>query len=275
MTQEQAIGKVIAIATAEIGYLEKKSNAQLDDKTANAGTANYTKYWRDIKPEYQGQPWCAAFVTWCMVQAFGQDNAKKLLKHYPYVYCPTMSSLFTLNANPKRGDIVIFYRNGTFAHTGIVTAVNGDYFTTIEGNTSGGSTIVANGGGVCKKSYYNSKLPGTKFCTPDWSIIADGNENKETEDLTMTQYEELKNLIKEQNTTISAQTKEIADLKSKVAERTGFYNYIDGNMPGSYKPTIQKLVGKKLLQGNEHGELMLTTDMMRILTILDRAGVFD
>ena len=51
------IDKLIQIANAEVGYLEKSSNSQLDRKTANAGTANYTKYWRDIKPEYQGQPW--------------------------------------------------------------------------------------------------------------------------------------------------------------------------------------------------------------------------
>ena len=127
-----AIDKLIQIANAEVGYLEKSSNSQLDSKTANAGTANYTKYWRDIKPEYQGQPWCACFVTWCFVNAFGKNNAQKLLKHYPYVYCPTMANLFTLNANPKVGDIVIFKHNGTFTHTGIVTSVNGDYFTTIE-----------------------------------------------------------------------------------------------------------------------------------------------
>lgn len=166
-----AIDKVLSIAKAEVGYLEKRSNSNLYDKTANAGDANYTKYWAEIKPSYQGQPWCACFVTWVFVQAFGQEKATKLLKHYPYVYCPTMASLFTLNANPKVGDIVIFYRNGTFAHTGIVTGVNGDYFTTIEGNTSGGSTIIANGGGVCAKGYYNSNLPGTKFVTPDWSIV--------------------------------------------------------------------------------------------------------
>ena len=177
-----AIDKLIQIANAEVGYLEKSSNSQLDSKTANAGTANYTKYWRDIKPEYQGQPWCACFVTWCFVNAFGKNNAQKLLKHYPYVYCPTMANLFTLNANPKVGDIVIFKHNGTFTHTGIVTSVNGDYFTTIEGNTNGGSTIIANGGGVCRKSYYNSNLPGTKFCTPDYSIVlsADKDETDKT-----------------------------------------------------------------------------------------------
>lgn len=168
-----AIDKLIQIAKNEIGYLEKASNSQLDSKTANAGENNYTKYWRDIKPDYQGQPWCAAFVSWCMMKAFGLDTAKKLLKHWPYVYCPTMADLFTLNSNPKIGDIVIFYRNGTFTHTGIVIKVSGDRFWTVEGNTSGGSTIIANGGGVCQKSYYNSNLPGTKFCTPNYSLVKD------------------------------------------------------------------------------------------------------
>lgn len=180
-TVDKNIEKLILIAKNEIGYLEKKSNIQLDDKTANAGSNNYTKYWRDIKPSYQGQPWCAAFVSWCFMKAFGLDKAKKLLKHWPYVYCPTMSELFTLNSYPKIGDIVIFYHNGTFTHTGVVTAVIGDKFYTIEGNTSGASGIIANGGGVCAKSYYNSKLPGTKFCTPDYSLVTSSTETTNTE----------------------------------------------------------------------------------------------
>ena len=169
---DKAVEKVILIAKNEEGYLEKKSNNQLDDKTANAGSANYTKYWRDIKPDYQGQPWCAAFISWCFMKAFGLDNAKKLLKHWPYVYCPTLGKLFGRNANPKIGDVVIFYHNGMFTHTGLVTAVIGDRFYTIEGNTSGASGIIANGGGVCAKSYLNSQMPGTKFCTPDYSIVS-------------------------------------------------------------------------------------------------------
>ena len=63
-------------------------------------------------------------------EAFDQATAAALLKHWPYVYCPTLAGLFTQYANPEVGDIVIFYRGGTFAHTGIVTAVNGDKFTT-------------------------------------------------------------------------------------------------------------------------------------------------
>ena len=171
MTAAEAINTVIGIAEEEIGYLEKRSNRQLDSKTANAGSGNYTKYWRDIAPSYQAQPWCAGFVSWCFYKAFGLETARKLLKHWPYVYCPDLGNKFTRYANPKKGDIVIFYRNGTFAHTGIVTKVSGDRFWTIEGNTSGASGIVANGGGVCEKSYYNSQLPGTKFCRPDYSIV--------------------------------------------------------------------------------------------------------
>lgn len=165
------IEKLIKVAEGEIGYLEKRSNSNLDSKTANAGSNNYTKYWRDVCPSLQGQAWCAAFVTWCFDKAFGKDNTKKLLKHYPYTYCPTMANLFTKHANPEVGDIVIFKSGGSFVHTGLVVDVSGDQFDTIEGNTSGASGIIANGGGVCKKTHYNSSLPGTKFVRPDYDGI--------------------------------------------------------------------------------------------------------
>ena len=42
------VERVIAAARAELGYLEKASNAQLDSRTANAGDKNYTKYARDL-----------------------------------------------------------------------------------------------------------------------------------------------------------------------------------------------------------------------------------
>lgn len=256
-----AIEKVIEIAADEVGYLEKKSNASLYDKTANAGSANYTKYWAEIKPSYQGQPWCACFVTWCFVQAFGRETATKLLKHYPYVYCPTMADLFTLNANPKVGDIVIFKHSGTFTHTGIVTGVNGDYFTTVEGNTSGGSTIIANGGGVCAKGYYKSNLSGTKFCTPDWSFI-------ESEDLTVTQYEELKAAIAAKDEIINTMGAEIAELKA--AQNKMIYNYVDDNMPEWARDSVKWCVDHGIIQGTDNG-LELDYRDLRWCVMLKRA----
>jgi hypothetical protein len=169
-----------------------------------------------------------------------------------------MASLFTLYANPQKGDIVIFKHNGTFTHTGIVIAVNGDYFETIEGNTSGGSTIIANGGGVCKKGYYNSNLPGTKFCRPDYTLISESED-----ELMSKEYEELKAEISSLKTTVDA-------LNSKMV-----YNYMDSNMPDWARSTIQKMMDKGLLQGDENGCLGLTDELLRVFVTNDRAGVYD
>ena len=174
------IDDIINKALNEVGYCEKASNAFLYDKKANAGNANFTKYWADVKPEFNGQPWCAVFVSWCFSETVGKQIAEKLLKHFPYIYVPTIANLFERHANPKRGDIVCFCRNGEFVHTGIVTSVSGDRFETVEGNTSGGSNVISNGGEVCKKSYYNSKLPGTKFIRPNYASV----ENPKSPELT-------------------------------------------------------------------------------------------
>ena len=52
------------------------------------------------------------------------------------------------------------------------------------------------------------------------------------------------------------------------------YNYIDKNMPEWARPTIQKLVDKGILQGDENG-LGLTDELLRVLVINDRAGLYD
>ena len=47
--------QLISIAKQEVGYLEKKSDRELDSKTANAGRSNYIKYARDLYPTLQEQ----------------------------------------------------------------------------------------------------------------------------------------------------------------------------------------------------------------------------
>lgn len=67
------------------------------------------------------------------------------------------------------------------------------------------------------------------------------------------------------------------DFKNRITDQGGdtmIYNNIDNNMPSFARPTIQKLCDKGYLKGDGKG-LDLTYDMLRILTILDRAGVFD
>ena len=178
MNKDTAVRKLIQKAEEEIGYLEKASGAQLDEKTANAGSANQTKYWRDVYAAFQGQPWCACFVSWCFMKAFGRTYAEKLLRHWPFVYCPTMAGLFSLKRNPAPGDIVLFFRDGDFAHTGIVTRGGKDGFETIEGNTWRGSSVAANGGGVFRKQYGTPDSCGAYFCQPDYGILLEEKDQE-------------------------------------------------------------------------------------------------
>lgn len=57
-------------------------------------------------------------------------------------------------------------------------------------------------------------------------------------------------------------------------EKPMVYNYIDRNMPEWARATIQKLVDKGILLGNENGELGLTEDVLKTLVYNDRAGLY-
>ena len=70
------------------------------------------------------------------------------------------------------------------------------------------------------------------------------------------------------------------DFKAKLTQQSEgkkemLYNYMDENMPVWAKPTIQKLIDKGALKGNEKGELMLTDVMLRIFVANDRMGCYD
>ncbi len=69
------------------------------------------------------------------------------------------------------------------------------------------------------------------------------------------------------------------EVKNRLEEKKGcadmLYNYMDENMPEWAKPTIQKLIDKGALKGNEKGELMLTGTMLRLFVIHDRMGIYD
>lgn len=189
-----SVDDVLSVAAAEIGYLEKASNKDLDSFTGNAGSNNYTKYWRDVYPAYQAQAWCACFVSWVLMKVYGQTEAKRLLKHWPYVYCPDLAAK-TTNKVPKRGSIIIFFRNGVYAHTGFVESVNGNKITTIEGNTSGASGIVPNGGGVCRKTYDITTLSSnTKYFMPDYRDVKNPQSSSQNQTQTAAKQEEVKDL---------------------------------------------------------------------------------
>ena len=146
--------KLIEIATAEIGYHEKASNANLDSKTSNSGSNNYTKYGRDLyKAGYynnnkNGYAWCDQFVDWCFYQLCGRNKDKA-----EYLECQTgnygagcgfsmkyYKAAGRFDRNPKVGDQIFFKYNlndasYTADHTGIVVRVTDSLIETIEGNS--------------------------------------------------------------------------------------------------------------------------------------------
>ena len=189
--------KVIDVAKAEVGYLEKASNKSLDDKTANAGSKNYTKYNRDYNAWGGGgaQPmeWCAAFLSWCFAQAYGLEAAKALLCGGIHHYTPTGANRFKKKSQyiargkgtPKPGDVVYFFSSskGRIGHVGLVTKVTSTTVYTIEGNTSGASTLVTNGGGVKEKSYKLTSTYIDGYGSVDYGAAepASGGETVKTE----------------------------------------------------------------------------------------------
>lgn len=163
------LDKVISVAMQEEGYLEKKSNKDLDDKIKNAGSNNYTKYARDLdnlKDFYngkkQGYAWCDVFVDWCFYKSFGVNRAKELLcqpskslgagVYYSAKYYKKKKQYY--KSKPKAGD-QIFFKNskGNAQHTGLVYQVDNKYVYTVEGNTSSSKGVVSNGGCVRMKKY--------------------------------------------------------------------------------------------------------------------------
>ena len=186
--------RLLATARAEIGYLEKATNAQLDDKTANAGTNNWTKYARDLdnlgniyNGRKNGFDWCDVFVDWCFITTFGEALGMALL-------CQTYQGLgagvkYSANyymkhgqfhtSGPQPGDQIFFYGSTTdvWQHTGLVEKVEGGRVYTIEGNTTGASGVVGNGGGVARKSYALNYSRIAGYGRPDWTLVKEEDDD--------------------------------------------------------------------------------------------------
>ena len=161
--------KVIEIAYSQVGYTEKKSNRDLYSKTGNAGYNNYNKYAYEFDTKYPNfyngkknpAEWCDITYDWFHVEAFGVENALRLLGQ-PVKSCGAgciwsvkyYKQIGRFYKTPKPGDQIFFKdSSGDPCHTGLVTKVTDTKVYTIEGNTSSKNGVVANGGCVAEKCY--------------------------------------------------------------------------------------------------------------------------
>lgn len=95
--------------------------------------------------------------------------------------CRRSAELYQQNGHwfvePEIGDQIFFYYGGEINHTGIVTSVNGDNITCVEGNHSDG----------VGRTYYNWKISNqiAGFGRPNWNLvtqITDGNISESPSD---------------------------------------------------------------------------------------------
>lgn len=153
-------------------YLEKKTEAYLDDFTKNAGSNNYTKFARDVnnlgQPGCQGQPWCAEYQFWKLAKIKGVTKALQIMGGGFY-NCVSITNHAKANgtwhSTPKVGALVIF-RNGS--HVADIQSFDSERIYTNEGNTSSISGVVANGGTVRNKSYLISDSSIDGYVWIDW-----------------------------------------------------------------------------------------------------------
>lgn len=270
------IQKVLDLAESYVGYLEKASNYRLEDKTANAGSANYTIFAKKYDDygfgNFQAQPWCAMAVTVIFYDALGYDKAAKILK--PYAYCPYGVNEWKrlgrwhdrIGYTPQSGDIIFFSSGAESTHTGIVRSSSGGRVYTYEGNTSDGSTLISNGGAFCAKSYATSYSRILGYGTPNWESIKE-------EEIDM---EEL-NALKERVETIDKSLTNAYDIINKnfepriySLEHPMIYNYIDDNMPEWAHEAVKWCVDKGIINGTGNGELNLNDEKLWACTVIYR-----
>lgn len=251
-----AAERLIATAEDQVGYMGKRSNAQLDDFKANA-PGKYNKYARDLDAlgdfyngPKNGFDWCDVFVDWCFVHTFGREIAQKLLcqpdkslgagTKYSRDYYKSKGRLY---GTPKPGDQIFFGDSSSIWHTGIVVKVEGGFVHTVEGNAGNPSAVRA-----CRYVVGGRNIMG--YGRPDWPLVpedkpTDNLDGKDDDD--MPTYKTLK------------------------------------DVPTSYQPTIRKLMEHGALKGVsdpdpnslEDNVLNISLDYCRVMTTLDRLGKLD
>lgn len=123
--------KALAIAIAELEAGAKEIGGNNRGKWVR-------KYFKETGlPE--GNPWCAAFASWCLFSACGEDKSKM-----PLPYLAGARNIFRAGrdkgwnvTDPKPGDLIIWWRESLHSgkgHIGYVEAVKDGFVYTVEGN---------------------------------------------------------------------------------------------------------------------------------------------
>ena len=239
--------RVIATAEDQVGYMGKKSNAQLDDFKANT-VGRWNKYARDLDAlgdfyngRKNGYDWCDVFVDWCFVTTFGRALAQKLLcqpdrslgagTKYSMNYYRQKGRFFS---TPQPGDQIFFGDSKSVWHTGLVVKVAGGFVHTIEGNAGNPPAVRA-----CRYAAGGRTILG--YGRPDWSIVPADKPPEESGGIAGGEVDEMT-----------------------------YYKTLD-DVPEWYRPAVEKAVNAGALRGTGDG-LNVSEDFCRTMAVLDRMG---
>lgn len=256
------------------------AKSQIGTKESPSGS-NHVKYNKWYYGSQSGNPWCAAFVSWCMNETFNGDTKtmKKVFRGPKAAAVSDLYSRFTkakafTKTDPQPGDIVI-YKNGT-SHTGLVEKVNGKKVTTIEGNTSARG-FNANGGMVAEKHItvgQPTRLTG--FGRPNWDAAGGKGATTDT-----TSKKKSKSDSKKKDSTKKTSTKKTESKKTTKKKSGGssglstparllnqfspskvLYNKEPLEGVTLSKPNMRMTINNHRLSGGDSGIAKQTTSML-------------
>jgi hypothetical protein len=158
--------KVLQIAQAEVGTRESGDNGTLYARDLDA-----IHYFNTPK---QNLAWCAVFVCWCFVQAYGADAARRVLFQPEQDNCAAACSYAAnyyrqrgrFGLSPKIGAQIFFGQNAG-DHTGLVYSYDAARVYTIEGNSDDR---------VARRSYDLSNPWIAGYGYPDYESLPNGGE---------------------------------------------------------------------------------------------------
>lgn len=185
LTEAQAKKKIIAAAKAEVGYHEKNSAANLDNKTApNDGNGNYTKFnqvMNAVQPSNMNYPdaWCDSFVDYLFYTCFGADLGRQMLCGTFDDYTVSSANMYKAagrwTSSPAAGHQIFFKNSKGICHTGIVTEVKSGIVYTVEGNSSDA---------VREKSYAAGDTTIAGYGMPKYNLAAGTTDTKTEKETT-------------------------------------------------------------------------------------------
>ena len=219
----------------------------LDLARSQIGITEYPPDSNNVKynTEYYGKivsgnayPWCCVFIWWLFYNAGAPElfyGGKKTAS------CTTLMKYYRaagqLVSEPQPGDIVFyqFDKDAYADHAGIIESVSGSTIIAIEGNTSGAGSQTS-GGAVLRKTRSKSLIMAV--ARPAYEEDPPSKDGEGVDDDEMTKYNTLE------------------------------------EVPAWGRDTVKKVVDKGYLRGTGKG-LDISEDMLRILVITDRAGIYD